>query len=829
MALVVAGVAGGVWWRVWVEDPLEAQLAELANDPAAALNYLAPTDTDNAPTDGNNGNDNDGDDDDFSDGWVPSDEARTRWDQLTGRHWGTKGITALTQALAAASSLRTDTGEDGQRATWVTAQGIILLANHTNRLTDQAKANTGVILGNCPTELIALAQRFPITSTGPDNYYEAFPITTAGTDEQTLTTATAHLLYEVADSTEAAYEIARATTAYTAARASQYMNTHGTSTDTLADFYARNTDALNLLTLLGGTTDITDAANAGAAELQKALENGTSSQGRTPEEILDQIDKHRDIPTYGAAFIDALGTEEFLTLTIDAQTAYKNINQYGHWVTRSEEDDASFERVITTLGHVFAAASQPEVNNESMTSGLSREVGDVITTDGKQGLASAVTALMSVSDTTYGTDFVVNLASDMETTDNTPMNLGNLSAARTGEYLEGYAADAMAGPLFAMSRNLEAADKYFTPTLVNPPIVIDEDGNATNPITDYDPNISFTTRDGRTITAQERTDLLFSRTWVRDNEEALTAAYAAVSSQRGSTDGALDGRATWACGQALEYFGSHEFSKSSERTKVNLGVFTGNHAAEITGMAILEDADRQYGYVTANDYAHDAESKRRALKHVVASFADSDDAVSAAGQGIANYTERAAHAEAAEDLPADGSTPTPEQVTLAQTRMTGTYTNGRTAAAWVDAVADQANERSSTRRDKERAQAGAAFAIVGAIPEPAAAAVSAVGSTGLSLWEAVSNDTVTALQIDATGYNASITEVAVQHGLVDESYFPSADNPQSWYDPETKTITITDDTQKEQFQQWWATNGDDIGLSGDLMNLSLRAVTPQET
>ncbi|WP_168709447.1 hypothetical protein [Actinomyces procaprae] len=45
------------------------------------------------------------------------------------------------------------------------------------------------------------------------------------------------------------------------------MNTHGASTDTLADFYARNADALNLLTLLADTTDtgIIDAANAGAA------------------------------------------------------------------------------------------------------------------------------------------------------------------------------------------------------------------------------------------------------------------------------------------------------------------------------------------------------------------------------------------------------------------------------------------------------------------------------------------------------------------------------------------------------------------------------------
>ncbi|PHP51279.1 DUF6571 family protein, partial [Actinomyces ruminis] len=188
LVLVVVGVAGGVWWRVWVEDPLETQLAELADDPAAALDYLAPTtSTDTTGTGTSDDGSSSGDDG----GWVPPDEAQARWDQLTGRRWGTKGITALTQALAAASSLRTDTGEDGQRATWVTAQGIILLANHTNHLTGQAKANTGVILGNCPTELIALAQRIPITTTGPDNYYEAFPITTAGTDEQALTTATA--------------------------------------------------------------------------------------------------------------------------------------------------------------------------------------------------------------------------------------------------------------------------------------------------------------------------------------------------------------------------------------------------------------------------------------------------------------------------------------------------------------------------------------------------------------------------------------------------------------------------------------------------------------
>ncbi len=110
-----------------MEDPLEAQLSGLAGDPAAALDYLVPT----TSTTGTGGSDSDGDDDDFSGGWVPSGEARTRWDQLTGRRWGTKGITALTQALAAASSLRTDTGQDGQRAPGPPPR-LILLANHTS-------------------------------------------------------------------------------------------------------------------------------------------------------------------------------------------------------------------------------------------------------------------------------------------------------------------------------------------------------------------------------------------------------------------------------------------------------------------------------------------------------------------------------------------------------------------------------------------------------------------------------------------------------------------------------------------------------------------------
>lgn len=595
------------------------------------------------------------------------------------------------------------------------------------------------------------------------------------------------------------------------------LDAYWRATDTVANVHSYNTGAV-------------EAARAEAAELQEALEEGKSSRGRRPDEILDEIDKHRDIPTYGAAFVDAIGTEEFLNLAIDAQTRYRDVDDYGNWVVRNAEDDATFQRTITSLGHVLAAASQPEVNGESQHGGLSLEISELVTTDGKQGLATAVTALMSVPGTAYGTDFIVNLASDLESVDyDEQAEDGAPTAVSIGPYLGNYSPDPLSGPLLAMSRNPEAADKYFTPTLVNPPIVINENGESTIPITDYDPTVPFTTRDGRTTTAQERSDYLLSRSWPVRDKEALTAAYATVSSQRGSTDGGLDGRATWACGQALEAFGNHDFSGASDRTKTNLGVFVGNHAAELTGMAVENNPDRQFGYISANDSEHDSETKRETLKYIVADIADSDNAVSAAGQGIMDYTERAARAEASEDLPSDVTNATPEQIEKAQQGMNRAYTNGQSAAAWVDAVAEAANERSDTERSRGRAQAGAAFTALGAIPHPAASLTSALGSAGISLAEAQSHATVVDLEVDSTAYNASIVEVAAQHGLVDESRFPSSEDPQSWYDPEDKSITITDSTRREEFQQWWAENSDDIGLTDSLMTVSQTAVTPQDT
>ena len=269
------------------------------------------------------------------------------------------------------------------------------------------------------------------------------------------------------------------------------------------------------------------SATQDAIDLKKALENHDAAAA---EEVRSRIEEHQDDQAYATSFIDTIGMESFLELAINAQSIYKHPEQSGVMVSNSNKDAESFNDTIYTLGHVLAAASQPnpETHKESH---YESDIYDVVVTKGNNGLASVVTALMSVPDTVYGTEFTSRLAEQMET----EKNYGDgILGPKYGTYLDGYSLDPLTGPLFAMGNNPEAADRYFTPnnTGTNPALeILDTDGDGeadgTKEVFDpYDPSKSFTTIDGRTITPQERMKKLLDRKWDRRGEEALTAAFA---------------------------------------------------------------------------------------------------------------------------------------------------------------------------------------------------------------------------------------------------------------------------------------------------------------
>ena len=60
------------------------------------------------------------------------------------------------------------------------------------------------------------------------------------------------------------------------------------------------------------------AGNRAALELVEANEHGKSSKGRTAEEIIFEMKKHQDIPTYASAFFAITSPENYLDLMGDS-------------------------------------------------------------------------------------------------------------------------------------------------------------------------------------------------------------------------------------------------------------------------------------------------------------------------------------------------------------------------------------------------------------------------------------------------------------------------------------------------------------------------------
>ncbi|WP_139240785.1 DUF6571 family protein [Actinomyces glycerinitolerans] len=108
----------------------------------AALEYLAP-------------------DGEISDGkWMPGEQTRQRWEELTDRGWGSTAMEELTAAMAAASTMRGSQDEETlAAATWVTARSIEFAVDQVppKNYTDAMKQNLAALLGNSPGEVVALA------------------------------------------------------------------------------------------------------------------------------------------------------------------------------------------------------------------------------------------------------------------------------------------------------------------------------------------------------------------------------------------------------------------------------------------------------------------------------------------------------------------------------------------------------------------------------------------------------------------------------------------------------------------------------------------------
>lgn len=311
-----------------------------------------------------------------------------------------------------------------------------------------------------------------------------------------------------------------------------------------------------------------------SAELDEALKNrdGKSSKGRTYDEILDEIAKHQDVPTYAAAFISSLGVGKYLDL-VEAlgarNTSYTPVKGMNN-MSNASFDSEGAAHDVGILGHVFATASQDGItiyDDDGNPLNMASEAEAAVEEKGHTGRISALNGLLETPGTVYGTDFLVDLAGRLE--DNSYDGVSSARAkveAKYGGAYEGSSMDPLYGVTMAMGNNPNAALTYLTP-----------DGDAAGTPGDR---------------SAERWKLLTERTWdPKVGLEGLTAALGAASSYRGATDPSApipnaDARATWVTGKTIPYFVNNVAEKDlTDKMKQNLAVVIGNSPEEFNALA----------------------------------------------------------------------------------------------------------------------------------------------------------------------------------------------------------------------------------------------------
>lgn len=305
-------------------------------------------------------------------------------------------------------------------------------------------------------------------------------------------------------------------------------------------------------------------AEQDAIALDQALDSkdGVSADGRTVDQILEEQAKHKDIPAYAASYVSTIGVDKYLDLPQRIAGYYTTVARDGNHIPPQYKQETDWDKAnsgVSILGDMLAVVSQPDVtlrDKNGNTINLVDSVEKAAEAEGHLGRMSGLNALIENSNNSYGTDFLVGLATRFE--DNGYD--GSAADDHLGE--DGYGGvygdssmDPMAGVLSGMGKNSEAALKYLVPDGA-----VDASGNwSAGPA------------------AQKRWELLSSRTWdPQGGLDGFTAALGGAPAYRVyNPDGDKDERAAWITGKGIDYLGAQNVDYTST-SKDNIAIMLGN-------------------------------------------------------------------------------------------------------------------------------------------------------------------------------------------------------------------------------------------------------------
>ena len=501
----------------------------------------------------------------------------------------------------------------------------------------------------------------------------------------------------------------------------------------------------------------------------KKLEDAVNSEDEAAiSKQLEEINKHRDVPAYSSMFCQTMGVPNMMDAPLKIQG---DLSYVGY------KPDI-IDGLTDTFGHMMAAASTLYNENSSKpgvaASGsktpwnLRKEIYNAVVD--KPGRATVLDAVMTAEGTVYDTDFLVDLASDMEKIPSWPPEQKksgtDFNVRNSLYYLNDHTTDPLAAVLHGMGNNPEAANEYLASADSDDPML---GGNDSDDL--WVPSTA----------ARNRMQMLASRNWTPESLRGLSAAFAAASSERVPAPGNdKDDRATWATANGITILAKQNIPNGE--VKRNVGVMLGNSGAEVTRLAdggsIVPTKKEDYKTAPITIGGGNEASIQDSLAHLIYDVSDSSDANFEIIRGTTAYT--AARASAVAE--AHGASPD---------GIKSVYDSQANVLSMLTMLDQDATEE---------AYNGAAAATSALSLTPGVGPIFSIANSGLTL-SGVPKVDLTGHEQSASLLGAAYTN-AFNQGLIKNPPDPSAT---SWYSVDSNGgshITLENQQQVTAFYDW---------------------------
>lgn len=540
-----------------------------------------------------------------------------------------------------------------------------------------------------------------------------------------------------------------------------------------------------------------------AQEFQAAINSGDAEKAET---IRAEIEKHQDVPAYGATFVSSVGgARDYLNL----------VNTTNQTFAR---DPNKIQLMTDTLGHLLAGASQPSVGGEP----LGKEFGAEIYASKSPDDVAAFNALVTTTGTKFGSGFILNAADVLEEVD--PKTISSGTTYLTTEY----STDPLAGVL-----ELMAKDKDLSLAYLGGNGTVDEGGNWQPDGNTAHRWEKLTTREWGAIPAVN-----FSKRKSPPAIDSFTAALAQAASFRNPDaehpDAKNDARATYAAAKGMKYFASDKWPKDkfSEAMQKNMAVVVANSPEEL---AAASSGRWHEGFGAGPDLATMGVDAKD-ISTLIYRFGNNSDAMSTVSVAAGKYHGK--RIEAAASAVNNGVGLEDFYSRYRQGAETSAYLEGLSNMRFNDDIKEKKDDAAKIEA-KRNQTVGTTMAVANTMIGLGVSAASA-GTAGPAAYAVASNITqplATDFVLSLLGspevgdansadnaYNRRKAQgyaVALNHGwLTGEDSKPSAeDNETGWYREDANGNPIVDvnslnDGQIGEMLDWGAGGSDDEESGG---------------